>query len=81
MTTIVLGEADNEVCQDHATFMILHNYHRHLQNPASLQSETRQALADVERYWDIVTTGNIGVEKPSGFYASLYLPKIGRSVV
>ena len=78
-STISLGEANPEACLDHATFMILHNYHRHLQPAGSLQPESRQALADVERYWDIITTANIGTEKPSGFYASLYMPKDGNS--
>lgn len=74
MTTVVHGEAESKFCLDHATFMIFDNYRR---DPSALQPESQQALRDVEAFWDKVTTANIGVEKRSGFYATLYLPKDG----
>ena len=73
-TTTVLGEAESKFCLDHATFMIHDNYGR---NPSDMQPESRQAMQDVDRLWNKVTTGAIGVEKPSGFYATLYTPKDG----
>lgn len=73
-STIIRGEATDKVCLDHATFMLLDNYQK---DPALLQPETAAGMREISAKWDRVTTENIGVEKASGFYATLYTPKDG----
>ena len=73
-TTIIKGEAVDQVCLDHATFMLLDNYQK---DPNLLQPESAAAMREIDAKWDRVTTSNIGVEKPSGFYATMYTPKDG----
>lgn len=73
-STVIRGEATDQVCLDHASLMFLDTYHR---DPSVLQSETKTELKKLDQYWDRVTTSNIGVVKPSGFYATLFTPKKG----
>jgi len=73
-STVILGEATDQVCLDHAALMFLDTYHR---DPSVLQPETKEELKKLDQYWDRVTTDNIGVVKPSGFYATLFTPKKG----
>ena len=73
-STVILGEATDKVCLDHASLMFLETYHR---DPSVLQPETREELKKLDQYWNRVTTSNIGVVKKSGFYAMLFTPKDG----
>lgn len=73
-STIIRGEATDKVCLDYATFMLLDNYQK---DPGLLQPETAAGMREIDAKWDRVTTANIGVQKPSGFYATLYTPKDG----
>lgn len=74
MTTVILGDAEDKVCLDHATFMLLDNYQK---DPGLLQPETAAGMREIDQKWDRVTTANIGTVFPSGFYATLYKPKDG----
>lgn len=73
-TAIIRGEAEQNICIDHATCMLFENYGR---NPADLQPESCAELERIAQLWDQRTTANLGVEKDSGFYATLYVPKEG----
>ena len=75
-STIIKGDATDEVCLDHATFMLLDNYQK---DPGLLQPESAAAMREIDKHYDRVTTANIGVELDSGFYATLYTPKGGNT--
>ena len=76
MSAFITGEAADEVCLSRATFLLLDNYQK---DPGTFQPETQAEMALIDSYWERRTDGSLGVEKPSGFYATFYAPKGGNS--
>lgn len=73
-STTIAGNVTDEVCLDRATFLIYDNYGR---EPANLEPESRQALAEVDTYWNREPGDFLFEDLDSGLYASLFTPKDG----
>jgi hypothetical protein len=70
----VEGNATDDVCLDHATYMVLDNYNKDIR---IYQPEIQAKIREIDQHYDRVSGSILGNEQHSGFLATMYTPKSG----